>query len=205
MAVFVLDRYKKPLMPCSEKRARKLLASGRARVHRYFPFSIRLIDRVSSESTLQPIVLKFDPGSKVTGIALVRQTETLDRESGTRKIGAHVLCLFELIHRGQQISKKLALRRQSRRRRRSNLRYRAPRFLNRRSKKKGWLPPSLQHRVDSTRSWARRLCRLAPVSAMAQKLVCFDLQKLENPEIAGIEYQHGTLGKYRSIPEFNRT
>ena len=28
MSVFVLDRRKKPLMPCSEKRARKLLASG---------------------------------------------------------------------------------------------------------------------------------------------------------------------------------
>ena len=34
MAVFVLDQRKKPLMPCSEKRARKLLEAGRARVHR---------------------------------------------------------------------------------------------------------------------------------------------------------------------------
>jgi hypothetical protein len=30
MAVFVLDRRKKPLMPCSEKRARKLLEKGRS-------------------------------------------------------------------------------------------------------------------------------------------------------------------------------
>ena len=30
MSVFVLDKRKQPLMPCSEKRARKLLASGRA-------------------------------------------------------------------------------------------------------------------------------------------------------------------------------
>ena len=30
MAVFVLDRRKKPLMPCSEKRARLLLERGRA-------------------------------------------------------------------------------------------------------------------------------------------------------------------------------
>ena len=32
MSVFVLDRSSLPLMPCSEKRARKLLAAGRARV-----------------------------------------------------------------------------------------------------------------------------------------------------------------------------
>ncbi|QQX84517.1 RRXRR domain-containing protein [Cupriavidus necator] len=32
MAVFVLDKHGKPLMPCSEKRARLLLERGRARV-----------------------------------------------------------------------------------------------------------------------------------------------------------------------------
>ena len=37
MAVFVLDRRGKPLMPCSEKRARLLLTRGRARVHRVVP------------------------------------------------------------------------------------------------------------------------------------------------------------------------
>ncbi|MHB1268389.1 MAG: RRXRR domain-containing protein, partial [Acidithiobacillus ferriphilus] len=37
MAVFVLDKRKKPLMPCSEKRARILLERGRARVHRMVP------------------------------------------------------------------------------------------------------------------------------------------------------------------------
>jgi len=41
MAVFVLDKRKKPLMPCSEKRARLLLERGRARVHRLVPFTIR--------------------------------------------------------------------------------------------------------------------------------------------------------------------
>ncbi|MFN7695034.1 MAG: RRXRR domain-containing protein, partial [Burkholderiales bacterium] len=41
MSVFVLDRSGKPLMPCSEKRARKLLAAGRARVHRLDPVAVR--------------------------------------------------------------------------------------------------------------------------------------------------------------------
>jgi len=71
MAVFVLDKRKRPLMPCSEKRARLLLSRGRARIHRMVPFTIRLVDRLREDSTLQPVRLKLDPGSKTTGMALV--------------------------------------------------------------------------------------------------------------------------------------
>lgn len=195
MAVFVLDKRKKPLMPCSEKRARLLLERGRARVHRLMPFTIRLIDRTQEESVLQPLRLKLDPGSKTTGIAVVREAESVDEETGEIQRQVHVLWLAELVHRGRQISEALTARRQMRRRRRSMLRYRAPRFLNRR-KPEGWLPPSLRHRVGTTLAWVRRLQRLAPVSGIAQELVRFDMQAMENPEISGIEYQQGTLAGY---------
>ncbi len=197
MAVFVIDKRKKPLMPCSEKRARKLLESGRARVHRLVPFSIRITDREVSNSVLQPIKIKIDPGSKFTGIAVVRESESVDTETGKVCVKAHVLSLFELMHRGRQISEALTARRQMRRRRRANLRYRAPRFLNR-TKPEGWLAPSLQHRVDTTSAWVARIRRLAPVSGIAQELVRFDLQKIENPEIKGVEYQQGTLKGYEA-------
>ena len=45
-------------------------------------------------------------------------------------------------------------------------------------------------------TWVARLCRLCPVTAASQELVKFDLQKEQNPEIAGIEYQQGTLAGY---------
>jgi len=181
MAVFVLDKHKKPLMPCSEKRARIMLIAGRARVHHMYPFTIRLVDRVGG--TIQPITLKIDPGSKQTGIALVRQTEDQ----------ANVIALAEVKHRGQAISKGLKQRAGYRRRRRSaNLRYRAPRFDNRR-RPEGWLPPSIQHRVDADLSVVKRLKKLAPVSSLAQELVRFDTQLMENPEITGVGYQQGTL------------
>ena len=72
-------------MPCSEKRARLLLEAGRARVHRVKPFTIRLVDREQKDSALQPVRVKVDPGSKVTGIALVRESETADPETGEVK------------------------------------------------------------------------------------------------------------------------
>ncbi len=82
MAVFVLDKRKKPLMPCSERRARLLLEHGRARVHRMVPFTIRLVDRLRVNSTLQPVRIGIDPGSKTTGISVMRENETVDLETG---------------------------------------------------------------------------------------------------------------------------
>lgn len=92
MSVFVLDRSGKPLMPCSEKRARKLLAAGRARVHRLVPFVIRLIDRHAKSCGFQPLRIKIDPGSKATGLALVRDTETVEATvpASSKKAGRYV-------------------------------------------------------------------------------------------------------------------
>lgn len=187
MNVFVLDKDHKPLMPCGPARARKLLKAGRARVHKLQPFTIRIVDRSLADSVVQKVVVKVDPGSKETGIAVVREDEEDTH---------HALYFINLKHRGAAIRDALTSRRQLRRGRRSrNLRYRAPRFLNR-SKPKGWLPPSLQHRVNTTLSWVNRLRRLAPVSGIAQELVKFDTQRMQNPEISGVEYQQGELAGY---------
>ena len=197
VAVFVLDRSGKALMPCSEKRARLLLDRNRARVHRVLPFVIRLVDRRQGDCALQPLRLKLDPGSKASGIALIRENEVVDAATGETRREAAVLNLFELMHRGRQISETLTYRAARRRGRRSrNLRYRHPGWND--NKPEGWLAPSLRHRVDTTLAWVRRLCRWAPVTGIAQELVRFDLQQIENPEIAGIEYQQGTFVGYEA-------
>lgn len=38
--------------------------------------------------------------------------------------------------------------------------------------------------------------RVCPITAISQELVKFDMQKMENPEISGVEYQQGTLAGY---------
>ena len=195
MAVFVLDKRKKPLMPCSEKRARLLLERGRARVHRMVPFTIRLVDRLQEDSVLQPVRLKLDPGSKTTGMALVRESETVDASTGEVQRKAVVLMLLELRHRGHAIRDALTQRRGHRRFRRAKLRYRPARFDNR-AKPKGWLAPSLQHRVDTTLAWVARLLRWVPVAALSTMIHRFDTQALQNPEISGAEYQRGELFGY---------
>ncbi|WP_297389526.1 RNA-guided endonuclease IscB [Acidiferrobacter sp.] len=195
MAVFVLDKRSKPLMPCSEKRARLMLERGRARVHRMVPFTIRLVDRRMEDSVLQPVRVSIAPGSKTTGLALLRDSETVDATAGEVTRTAGVLMLLELQHRGQAIRDALTQRLAFRRRRRGNLRYRAPRFNNR-TRKEGWLAPSLQHRVDTTTAWVARLRRWAPITGLSTMIHRFDTQRLQNPEIQGTEYQQGTLLGY---------
>ncbi len=186
--VFVLDRHGKPLMPCSPARARQFLNKDRAKVHRFVPFTIRLVDRTVADSTLQPVALKLDPGSKTTGFALTR----VEPESKTE----HVLHLMELSHRGAAIKKAMTQRSGYRRRRRTvNLRYRPARFDNR-TKPEGWLAPSLRHRVETVESWTRRYSRLAPLTDIHIESVKFDTHLLSNPEVSGIGYQQGELQGY---------
>jgi hypothetical protein len=134
--VFVLDKHKKPLMPCTPKKARLLLSRGRAVVHRRYPLVIRLKDRRLEESVVQPLVLKIDPGSKTSGMAVARV------EATPRGEVHHAVHLAEVRHRGEEVHEAMGTRARARRRRRSaHLRYRPPRFEHR-IRPKGWLPPS---------------------------------------------------------------
>lgn len=182
--VFVLDKHGTPLQPTSPARARKLLNQGRAVVARHTPFAIRLKDRTVSASQVDGVELGIDPGSKHTGIAVFTVKD------GNR----HGLYSVELAHRGSTIRDKLTARSAYRRRRRtSNLRHRAPRFSNR-TRPKGWLAPSLRHRVDTTMSWTTRLARWAPILTVHVERNAFDTHAMSHGgQLEGAEYQHGTL------------
>lgn len=183
--VFVLSSTKKPLMPTRPARARKLLTAGRASVYRVQPFTIILKDLADGET--QDIEVKVDPGSKTTGIALVGHFE---------QQGAVVLWGANVNHRGQAIKNNLESRRSLRRGRRGRkTRYRAPRFLNR-TRKAGWLPPSVESRVVNTESVIRRLASRCLITQASVEIVKFDMQAMVNPEISGTEYQQGELAGY---------
>ena len=136
------------------------------------------------EPRCEPLRIKIDPGSKATGIAIVNDAT------------GEVVFAAEIEHRGQLIKARLDSRRAIRRGRRSRkARYRESRFLNR-TKPKGWLAPSLMSRVFNVMTWTRRLCHLCPVGAISMELVKFDTQKMQNPEIGGVEYQRGELAGF---------
>lgn len=181
--VFVLDALKQPLTPVHPGKARLLLTAGKAAIYRRYPFTI-ILKRQVERPAPAPLRLKIDPGARATGLALVDDT------------AGEVVWAAELSHRGDEIKKALVKRREIRRGRRARkTRYRPARWANRR-REKGWLPPSLRSRVENVVTWVARIRRVAHVTTLSQELVRFDLQKIVNPEIAGVEYQQGELFGY---------
>ena len=178
--VFVLDTDKTPLDMCHPARARKLLREGKAAIYRKEPFTI-ILKRKVEDPPQKEYRLKIDYGSRHTGLAILK--------------GENVCWLGQLEHR-TDIKKNLDQRRGYRRRRRSaNLRYRKPRFLNR-TRPEGWLPPSLQSRVNNIQTLVSRLTKLVPLGVISYENVKFDTQLLQNPDICGTQYQQGTLAGY---------
>ena len=181
--VAVLDTDKSPLAPTTSLRAKRLLTRGRAAVFRLYPFTI-VLKKTAEYPVLPALRLKIDPGSKTTGLAIVNQ------QSG------EVIFAAEIKHRGEAIKEALNFRRAIRRHRRSRrTRYRRARFLNR-TRPRGWMPPSLQSRVENVLTWVGRLSHCYPLSGLSLELVKFDTQLMENPEINGVEYQQGELAGY---------
>lgn len=192
---FVVDKDKEPLNPCHPAVARILLKQGKAAVFRQFPFVIILKEH--SFLDVQVLRIKIDPGSKVTGLAIVNDT------TGEIPFAA------EINHRGEYIHQRLITRGAIRRNRRMRkTRYRPPRFDNRK-KQTGWLPPSLESRVANIITLIKRIMRYCRISALSQELVRFDMQLIQNPEISGLQYQQGTLAGYELreylLAKFERT
>lgn len=191
--VFVLNQNKKPLNPCHPARARKLLNNGKAVVHSRYPFTIRLKEPKKETVTPPAYRLKIDYGSRYTGLSILS--------------GNKVLWLGELQHK-TDIKSKLDGRRGHRRFRRNKLRYRKPRFNNRK-REEGWIPPSLKSRVDNIASWVRKLQKRIPITLLSYENCKFDTLLMANPDISGVEYQQGTLLGYTVreylLEKFNRT
>ncbi len=180
--VLVIDTNKKPVNPCHPGEARALLDEGKAAVFRQMPFTIIL--KEESKDVIRPLRVKIDPGSKATGVALV------DDKSGK------VLQAIEIKHRSGTITQSMTSRRSIRHFRRSrNTRYRKPRFDNR-TRQDGWLPPSVESRLANVMTLVRKLITFCPISDISIEIAKFDTQRMQNPEISGVEYQQGELAGY---------
>lgn len=186
MKVYVLNKHDKPLMPCSPRKARLLLRDNKAKVVKKYPFTIQLLH--GSSGYRQPITLGIDAGSKTIGFSATTEN--------------HELYSSEVILRND-ISNNITTKRQMRRTRRNRLRYRKPRFLNRVStKKKGWLPPSTQHKIDTHKFMVEQVHKLLPISKIVVKTAAFDIQKINNSNISGSQYQQGNQYGFWNTREY---
>lgn len=172
--VFVLNMRGEPLMPCSQRKARILLKEGKAVINKYNPFTIQLT--YATGETKQECHIGVDTGAKHIGIAVISEDKVFYKAE---------------VELRQDVSSNLDSKRIYRRSRRNRkCRYRKPRFLNRKHAKK-WLPPSLQNRIDHTFNWINKFSALVPDPILHIEVGKFDAAKMINPDINGVDYQHG--------------
>ena len=96
----------------------------------------------------------------------------------------------------------LSTRKQNRRTRRSHkTRYRKARFQNRR-KDKDWLAPSIRHKIDTHLTMVDKIHKILPITKIIVEVAQFDIQKIKNPEISGVEYQQGEQLDFFNVREY---
>ena len=180
----VIDPDGKPLAPTKPSRARRWIESGKAaKEWKHGIFAVRLTSHLQEVVTPE-ISLNIDPGAKSTGIAVVVRQPNNETTA---------IAGFEIRHRGDQISRRMTARRGHRQNRRSRLRRRPARFLNR-TRKEGWLPPSVLSKLSNITTAVRHLRDLFPVSGIVIETNRFDPRLLRDPQVAGADYQHSERG-----------
>ena len=184
MRVYVLNMRGQPLMPTSPKKARMLLKQKKAKVVSVRPFTIQLV--IATGESKQDIVLGIDSGYLNIGFSAVTEKKEL--------IGGEVKLL-------KNMSKRIRDRAMYRTIRRQRLRYRKPRFNNRK-KEKGWLAPSIQHKLNSHIRFVEKLKKILPITKVIVEVASFDIQKIMNPDIQGKEYQQGEQLGYYNVREY---
>jgi N6-L-threonylcarbamoyladenine synthase len=152
-------------MPVSTRKARLLLKQKKAKIVCYSPFTIQLL--YATGETKQEITLGVDAGSKTIGLSAVSDKQELF--SAEVKLRTDIIDL-------------LSTRREYRRTRRSRLRYRKPRSLNR-ARSKGWLAPSIKNKIEAHLKAIKLVCELLPVTKIIAEATSFDIQKIKNPKI----------------------
>ena len=184
--VYVINKNGQPLMPTeNHAKVRVLLKSGKAKVVKKCPFAIQLL--YDSTNHTQKVTLGVDSGSRHIGISATTKDKVL----------------FEAdVELRNDIVDLLSTRRELRHSRRNRkIRYRKPRFDNRK-RKDIWLAPSVQQKVDSHLTMIEKVRKILPISDIVAEVASFDIQKIKNPSISGAEYQQGEQLDFWNVREY---
>ena len=143
---------------------------------------------------MQEVSLGVDAGTKHVGFSATTKKKVL--------FEAELLLRSDIV---DKLSTRLEIRRTRRNRK---TRYRKSRFMNRtRSKKPGWLPPSVKQKVDCHIYWIRKICKFLPIRKITVETAQFDTQLLKAQEQGiplpqGTDYQKGEQLGFSNVREY---
>ena len=149
------------------------------------PFTIQL--QYENTTHTQNINLGIDAGSKTIGVSATTETKVLYE--------SEIVLRNDIV---ELLSGRRALR-CSRRNRKT--RYRKPRFENRK-RPDGWLAPSIRQKIETHVTVVENVMKILPVTKIIVETASFDIQKIKNPEIEGVGYQHGEQLDFWNVREY---
>lgn len=184
--VYVQNSNGQPLMPTENHvKVRILLKQNKAVVVKRCPFTIKLTYK--STNYTQSVTLGIDAGSKHIGVSAT----TEDKEIYASDVELR-----------NDIVKLLSNRRECRHSRRNRkTRYRKARFNNRK-RGGGWLAPSIKEKIGTHLKVVNDVCKLVPVTKIIVETASFDIQKIKNPDIEGVDYQQGEQLGFWNVREY---
>ena len=184
--VYVQNLNGEPLMPTTRNgKVRRMLKKGLATVVQTEPFVIRLNYETSNK--VQDITLGVDAGVSFIGLSATSK----DREYYSAEV-----------HPRTDISRLISERRDYRHDRRiKKVRHRKNRIKNR-GKVEGWIPPSTNHCIDTHIQLVRNVSRILPVKSLVIEVGQFDIRKIQNPEVSGVDYQKGEQYGFWNVREY---
>jgi len=182
--IAIVDEHGKPQNPLINKNgfANRMIESGEVKILCRKPILTLQIVKLTSRtrklifaSETEKLTLGIDYGYKFVGYSIVSKDYEI--------IGGTLFLRND-------IPKLLNSKSMYRTQRRGRLRFRKPKFEFRR-RKSGWLPPSIQHDLESLVKLVRALTQILPINNIIIETATFDIQKLKNPTIEGKGYQQG--------------
>lgn len=192
MLVYVINKEGQPLMPCKSQKARKLLKAGKAIVVKHEPFTIKL--NFGSSGYKQSVTLGIDTGSIHIGASASTEKQELYASETIMRSGDGKASIVGLLSKRREL-------RHGRRSRKT--RYRKARFLNRVHRKhNGWLAPSVENKINVHLKLVADIYKILPITKIVVEVAQFDIQKIKNPEISGVEYQQGEQLGWANVREY---
>lgn len=197
--VFVVDKNEKPCVPITNKKAKELIRNKKAVPFNYEPYCIKRIDEHMSEyEDHSDFVFKIDTGFERIGFSLM--------DNVNEYLAGEVKCRTD-------ISGLLKTRNEHRREKRGRIRHRKNKNLDKKivnnptyknGNEDGWIAPSIEHKIFTHKKLVSQVSKWLPWETLYLETATFDIAKIENPDIEGIDYQTGRMKGFENIKMYVR-
>ena len=220
--IYVLGMDGKPQMPTKRRRhVNKLLNAGKARIAEHVPFTIQLL--YENNPTLQPVMMAEDPGRTNIGTAVVglkgklylsAVVETRNKEirklmdkrracrrasrNGERKARQRRAKRFGTMLKAGMLMRKLPQYGEDGFITCHVIRNTEARFCNRK-RPKDWVTPTVEQLIRTHINLVHKMQKFLPITDVAIEVNRFAFMLLDDPTVAGVDFQKGPLKGYSNV------